>query len=126
MQDLIVQRPEGLYCPPGDFYIDPWRRVERAVITHARHDDAHRIAPRDRGGKANKGKGILPVEERIDEKQVEAAIAPRTQPVDMRRQHLRRQPRPLDRGWSGEKSFPAVPGMAIAPTASQRAFSIAS
>jgi putative mRNA 3-end processing factor len=40
MQDLIVQRPEGLYCPPGDFYIDPWRPVERAVITHAHADHA--------------------------------------------------------------------------------------
>jgi putative mRNA 3-end processing factor len=40
MQDLIVQRPEGLYCPPGDFYIDPWRAVERAVITHAHADPA--------------------------------------------------------------------------------------
>ncbi len=38
--DLIVQRPEGLYCPPGDFHIDPWRRVERAVITHAHADHA--------------------------------------------------------------------------------------
>lgn len=40
MQDLIVQRPQGLYCPPGDFYIDPWRPVERAVITHAHADHA--------------------------------------------------------------------------------------
>jgi len=39
-QDLIVQRPEGLYCPPGDFYIDPWRPVARAVITHAHSDHA--------------------------------------------------------------------------------------
>jgi len=38
--DLVVQRPEGLYCPPGDFYIDPWRPVERAVITHAHADHA--------------------------------------------------------------------------------------
>ena len=38
--DLIVQRPQGLYCPPGDFYIDPWRKVERAVITHAHADHA--------------------------------------------------------------------------------------
>jgi putative mRNA 3-end processing factor len=38
--DLIVQRPEGLYCPPGDFHIDPWRRVDRAVITHAHADHA--------------------------------------------------------------------------------------
>ena len=39
-QDLIVARPEGLYCPPGDFYIDPWRPVERAIITHAHADHA--------------------------------------------------------------------------------------
>ena len=38
--DLVVARPEGLYCPPGDFYIDPWRAVERAVITHAHSDHA--------------------------------------------------------------------------------------
>jgi putative mRNA 3-end processing factor len=37
---LIVQRPEGLYCPAGDFYIDPWRPVDRAVITHAHADHA--------------------------------------------------------------------------------------
>lgn len=40
--DLIVQRPEGLYCPPGDFHIDPWRPVARAVITHAHADHARR------------------------------------------------------------------------------------
>ena len=40
--DLLVQRPEGLYCPPGDFYIDPWRPVDRAVITHAHADHARR------------------------------------------------------------------------------------
>ena len=38
--DLIVARPEGLYCPPADFYIDPWRPVERAVITHGHSDHA--------------------------------------------------------------------------------------
>jgi putative mRNA 3-end processing factor len=42
VDDLIVQRPEGLYCPAGDFYIDPWRPVERAVITHAHADHARR------------------------------------------------------------------------------------
>ena len=40
MIDLVVERPEGLYCPPGDFYIDPWRPVDRAVITHAHADHA--------------------------------------------------------------------------------------
>lgn len=38
--NLIELRPEGLYCPPGGFYIDPWRGVERAVITHAHGDHA--------------------------------------------------------------------------------------
>ena len=38
--DLIVLRPEGLYCPAGDFHIDPWRPVARAVITHAHADHA--------------------------------------------------------------------------------------
>ena len=57
MQDLVVQRPEGLYCPPGDFYIDPWRPVGRAVITHAHADHArvghgHYLAARP-------GEGVL-------------------------------------------------------------------
>lgn len=39
---LVVQRPEGLYCPAGDFHIDPWRPVARAVITHAHADHARR------------------------------------------------------------------------------------
>jgi putative mRNA 3-end processing factor len=39
-QDLLKPRPEGLYCPPGDFYIDPVRPVERALITHGHSDHA--------------------------------------------------------------------------------------
>ena len=38
--DLVVLRPEGLYCPAGDFHIDPWRPVPRAVITHGHGDHA--------------------------------------------------------------------------------------
>lgn len=38
--DLVVARPQGLYCPPGDFYVDPWRPVGHAVITHAHADHA--------------------------------------------------------------------------------------
>jgi putative mRNA 3-end processing factor len=30
----------GLYCPAGDFYIDPWKGVPRAIITHAHSDHA--------------------------------------------------------------------------------------
>ena len=53
--DLVVVRPEGLYCPPGDFYIDPWRPVDRAVVTHAHSDHArpghtHYLAQRDAEG----------------------------------------------------------------------------
>jgi putative mRNA 3-end processing factor len=40
--DLVVERPQGLYCPAGDFYIDPWQPVDRAVITHAHADHARR------------------------------------------------------------------------------------
>jgi putative mRNA 3-end processing factor len=38
--DLLVLLPEGLYCPAGDFYIDPVRKVRRAVITHGHADHA--------------------------------------------------------------------------------------
>ena len=31
-QDLLCPKPAGLYCAPGDFYIDPTRMVERALI----------------------------------------------------------------------------------------------
>jgi putative mRNA 3-end processing factor len=33
-------RPEGLYCLPGDFYIDPHQPVSRAIITHGHSDHA--------------------------------------------------------------------------------------
>jgi len=39
-RELVVMRPEGLYCPAGDFHIDPWRPVPRAVITHGHGDHA--------------------------------------------------------------------------------------
>jgi len=38
--DLIEVTEAGLYCPRGDFHVDPWRRVSRAVITHAHADHA--------------------------------------------------------------------------------------
>lgn len=37
---LITVRPEGLYCEAGDFFIDPWRGVDTALITHAHADHA--------------------------------------------------------------------------------------
>ncbi len=40
MADLLTSTDRGLYCPPGDFYIDPWESVPLAVITHAHSDHA--------------------------------------------------------------------------------------
>lgn len=37
---LIDFRDSGLYCSKGDFYIDPWKGVNYAVITHAHSDHA--------------------------------------------------------------------------------------
>ncbi len=32
--DLLALTPQGLYCPPGGFHIDPLRPVPKALITH--------------------------------------------------------------------------------------------
>ena len=40
MPDLLQVTDRGLYCPPGDFHVDPWAAVDRAVITHAHSDHA--------------------------------------------------------------------------------------
>jgi putative mRNA 3-end processing factor len=37
---LIEFTNKGLYCAAGNFYIDPWKPVEKAVITHAHSDHA--------------------------------------------------------------------------------------
>ncbi len=38
---LLHPTPKGLYCPPGDFYLDPVRgAVDRAVISHGHADHA--------------------------------------------------------------------------------------
>ena len=39
-ESLLRPSPAGLYCPPGDFYVDPTRPVDRAVITHGHADHA--------------------------------------------------------------------------------------
>lgn len=38
--ELLHSTPKGLYCPHGDFYIDPVRPVDRALITHGHSDHA--------------------------------------------------------------------------------------
>jgi len=37
---LIEFSDKGLYCPAGDFYIDPWKPVNYAVISHGHSDHA--------------------------------------------------------------------------------------
>lgn len=37
---ILTFTDKGIYCPAGDFYIDPWRRVDRALITHGHSDHA--------------------------------------------------------------------------------------
>ncbi|MDB6152629.1 MAG: exonuclease of the beta-lactamase fold involved in processing-like protein [Chthoniobacteraceae bacterium] len=43
---LLRNTSGGLYCEAGDFYIDPWKGVDYAVITHA-HSDHARIGSRN-------------------------------------------------------------------------------
>lgn len=40
--NLLELTDSGLYCPPADIFIDPWRPVKKAVITHAHADHARR------------------------------------------------------------------------------------
>jgi putative mRNA 3-end processing factor len=37
---LLKITDRGLHCPAGDFYVDPWKAVDFAVITHAHSDHA--------------------------------------------------------------------------------------
>ncbi|APE44070.1 DNA ligase-associated DEXH box helicase [Sulfitobacter alexandrii] len=37
---VLTFTEKGIYCPAGDFYIDPWRPVDRALITHGHADHA--------------------------------------------------------------------------------------
>ena len=37
---MIEFTDKGLYCRQGNFYVDPWKPVEKAVITHAHSDHA--------------------------------------------------------------------------------------
>ena len=39
-QNILTFTERGIYCAAGDFYIDPWRPVERALITHGHADHA--------------------------------------------------------------------------------------
>ena len=80
---------KGLYCEPGDFYVDPHRPVERAVVTHGHADHAHPgngevLATRETlaimgsryGDKASRGQQALSYGESINIKGVEVSLAP--------------------------------------------------
>ena len=37
---MLSETADGLFCPAGDVFIDPWNPVKRALITHAHGDHA--------------------------------------------------------------------------------------
>ena len=41
MNNLISFTGKGLYCEQGNFYIDPWKSVDKAIITHGHADHAY-------------------------------------------------------------------------------------
>jgi len=57
VKNLIERNPNGLYCAAGDFYIDPWEPVDRAVITHAHAD--HLVAGSKTYSCARAGEALL-------------------------------------------------------------------
>ena len=42
----VIPTDRGLYCPPADLHIDPWRPVDRAIVTHAHADHLHPTSKR--------------------------------------------------------------------------------
>ena len=57
LEPLVAGTERGLYCQAGDFYIDPWASVPRAVITHAHGD--HARPGSERYLTANAGRQLL-------------------------------------------------------------------
>ncbi len=41
MNNLISFTDKGLYCEKGNFFIDPWKPVDKAIITHGHSDHAY-------------------------------------------------------------------------------------
>jgi putative mRNA 3-end processing factor len=54
---LLTLTDAGLFCPDGNFYIDPWLPVENAIITHAHADHARRGSRRYLG--TPEGRAVL-------------------------------------------------------------------
>jgi len=66
---LLELREPGLYCPAGDFYIDPAAPVDRAIVTHAHFDHA---CPGSRAYLTARA-GLALLRERIGEAPIQAA-----------------------------------------------------
>jgi putative mRNA 3-end processing factor len=87
-ESWICPKPEGLYIEPGGFFIDPVRRVDRAVVTHghgdhARPGNAHVLATpatlaimRQRYGEAAGTLQALPYGETLELGEVRLRLAP--------------------------------------------------
>ncbi|EMS30963.1 mRNA 3-end processing factor [Mariniradius saccharolyticus AK6] len=84
---LLELSPSGLYCPPADAFIDPWRPVKKAIITHAHSDHArwgmkHYLAHQDSAEvlKLRLGQDIslqtIPYEESIEINGVRISLHP--------------------------------------------------
>jgi putative mRNA 3-end processing factor len=41
-QPLLIFAEKGIYCPLADLYVDPWKPVAKAIITHGHADHARR------------------------------------------------------------------------------------
>lgn len=41
-EPILILTNSGIYCPEGDFYIDPVRKVDKALITHGHSDHARK------------------------------------------------------------------------------------
>jgi putative mRNA 3-end processing factor len=76
-EPLIIPTDCGLYCPPGHFYIDAWRRVSRNIVTHAHSDHARRGSERYLAA----AEGELLLRQRLGEIQLDAI--PYGQTIDL-------------------------------------------
>ena len=78
MADLLTLTDRGLHSPQGDFYIDPWLPVARAIVTHAHADHARP------GSQAylTAASGVDLVRERIGDEAVVEGL-PYGQPVEI-------------------------------------------
>jgi putative mRNA 3-end processing factor len=64
--DLLIFTSKGAYCPVGDFYIDPVRKVKNALITHAHADHARWGMQKYLGHKHNEDILRIRIDKNID------------------------------------------------------------